>query len=92
MARYIHSNCSYVQNHEEGTYTFTGPCRVTGKPYSVTILGCELWDLNQGALIQDALKTVNAEDREFVCSGTSPEGWEKIFALKIFFWLTRLTY
>jgi len=80
MTRYIYSNCSYVQNYQEGTYTFTGPCRVTGKLYSVTILGSELWDLNQGALLQDALKTVNAEDREFVCTGTSPEGWEKIFA------------
>ena len=79
MTRYIHSNCTYIQNYNEGTYTFTGPCRVTGKSYSVTILGCELWDLNQGGLIQDALKTVNAEDREFVCSGTSPEGWKKLF-------------
>ncbi len=77
--RYIHTGCTYTQNHDEGTYTFTGPCRVTGEPYTVTIPGAELFDLNQGLNIQDALRSLNAEQREFVISGTSPKGWENLF-------------
>ena len=77
--RYINTHCTYTQNHSEGTYTFTGPCRVTGEPYTVTISGAELFDLNQGLPIQDALRSLDAEQREFVMSGTSPKGWAKIF-------------
>ena len=80
MGRYIHTKCTYVENHAEGTYTFTGPCKKTGKPYSVTIPGNELWDLNQGELLQVALKSLNADDREFAASGYSPEGWNEVFA------------
>ena len=80
--RYINSDCTYTQNHEEGTYTFTGPCRVTGDSYTVTIPGSELFDLNQGLPIQDALKSLEPEQREFVMSGTSPKGWEKLFGEK----------
>ena len=76
--RYINSHCTYTENHAEGTYTFTGPCRVTGDAYSVTIPGHELWDLNQGEPIM-CLKSLDAGDREFVLSGTSPKGWEKLF-------------
>ncbi len=77
--RYIHTGCTYTQNYDEGTYTFTGPCRVTGEPYTVTIPGAELFDLNQGLHIQDALRSLDAGQREFVISGTSPKGWEKLF-------------
>lgn len=77
--RYIHTDCTYTQNYEEGTYTFTGPCKKTGKAYSVTVKGSELFDLNQGLPLQDALRTVSVDDREFVNSGISPEGWGLIF-------------
>jgi hypothetical protein len=76
--RYINSNCTYTEDHAEGTYTFTGPCRVTGDDYSVTIPGHELWDLNQGEPIM-CLKSLDAGDREFVMTGTSPKGWEQLF-------------
>jgi len=79
MGRYIHENCTYTENHAEGTYTFTGPCVKTGKPYSVTIPGHELWDLNQGEPIM-CLKSLDAGDREFAMTGISPEGWDKVFA------------
>ena len=80
MGRYIHTHCTYTENHAEGTYTFTGPCMKTQKPYSVTIPGHELWDLNQGELLQVALKSLSADDREFVASGHSPEGWKQLFS------------
>ena len=76
--RYINRNCTYTENHTEGTYTFTGPCLVTGDDYSVTIPGHELWDLNQGEPIM-CLKSLDAGDREFVMTGTSPKGWEQLF-------------
>ena len=82
LMRYINSNCTYTQNYDEGTYTFTGPCRVTGESYTVTIPGAELFDLNQGLPIQDALCSLDAEQREFVMSGTSPKGWAKLFGEK----------
>ena len=80
--RYINSHCTYTENPAEGTYTFTGPCRVTSEPYSVTIPGHELWDLNQGKSIM-CLHSLDAGDREFVMTGTSPKGWEKLFGGQI---------
>ena len=78
MGRYIQTDCTYTEAYEpEHTYTFTGPCVKTGKPYTVTIPANELWELNQGGLIQ-CLKSLNADDREFVKSGHSPEGWKKM--------------
>ena len=79
MGRYIHTNCTYIENHAEGTYTFTGPCVKTQKPYSVTIPGHELWDLNQGEPIM-CLKSLDAGDREFAMTGISPEGWKQLFS------------
>ena len=55
---------------------------MTGDSYTVTIPGSELFDLNQGLPIQDALKSLEPEQREFVMSGTSPKGWEKLFGEK----------
>ena len=80
--RYIETDCTYTQNYEEGTYTFTGPCRITGESYTVTIPGAELFDLNQGLPIQEALRSLDSEQREFVMSGTSPKGWVKLFGEK----------
>ena len=45
----------------------------------MTVKGSELFDLNQGLPLQDALRTVSADDREFINSGISPEGWGLIF-------------
>lgn len=32
-----------------------------------------------GELIQNALPNLSSDDREFLISGMSPEGWEKLF-------------
>jgi hypothetical protein len=58
------------------TYRFTGKCLITGKPYSVTVPGHELFAYRQGAHIQDAMPSVPAENREFLMTGFSPEGWK----------------
>jgi hypothetical protein len=79
--RYADSNCDYTEGFEGGvhTYTFTGPCVVTGKSYSVTVLGSELYAYRKGAKLQDAFRSLSAGDREFLFSGFSPEGWVKTF-------------
>jgi hypothetical protein len=39
--------------------------------------GMSVWE--DGALIQNAFPTLNAEQREFVKTGITPEMWTKIF-------------
>ena len=34
---------------------------------------------NNGMLIQEAFPNLNADDREFLITGLSPEEWEEIF-------------
>ncbi len=79
--RYADSYCAYTEDMKDGEhiYTFTGPCVVTGKPYSVTVLGSELSAYRRGAKLQDAFESLSAGDREFLFSGFSPEGWAKTF-------------
>ena len=77
---YLDTHCTYEEAYQpEHVYVFTGPCVVTGKPYTVTIPGAALFRLRQGEHIQDALRMLSADDREFVLSGTSPEGWTQMF-------------
>lgn len=57
----------------------TGKCYVTHKEHSASypLDGIRLWQ--EGIHIQDAMPEVSAEDREFLISGTSPEGWKQMF-------------
>jgi|694.fasta_scaffold135512_5 hypothetical protein len=60
-------------------YIFTGNCVVTKKEYSVRVPGPELFAYRNGKFIQDAMPSVSRDDREFLISGMSPEGWEENF-------------
>lgn len=73
--------CRYVETYEAGkhVYVFTGPCVVTGKPYTVKVPAPGLFKLRQGALVQDAFPDLSFGDREFIVTGTSPEGWKQLF-------------
>ena len=62
----------------EHTYTFFGPCKVTGKEHSVAVKASELWDFNNSDNIH-SFKSLSMSDREFLISGTSPEGWNQLF-------------
>lgn len=66
--------------NNDGTVTLSGPCIVTKKEYSVTVpeVGYRQWATGN-ALIQKALPSVSKDDREFLISGTSPEGWNAMF-------------
>lgn len=64
---------------QEGDYTIIeGQCRVTKKPYSVRVLTTEYQAWRNGTFIQDAMPNTSTDDREFILSGISPEGWNSI--------------
>ncbi len=75
--RYAHSHCTVTESTD--TVTFTGPCFITTKPYSVTVKVKELALYRDGVSMQDAFKSLSVDDREFLMSGMSPEGWEQAF-------------
>ena len=79
--RYADARCTYTESHESGqhVYIYTGSCVVTGKPFTVKVPAAGLFAYRNGAFIQDAFPTLSKDEREFLISGTSPEGWEQIF-------------
>lgn len=65
--RYADTCCVCTEQFQsEHTYTFTGPCIVTGKPYTVKVKATELYAYRCGAYAQDAFKSLSASDREFL--------------------------
>jgi hypothetical protein len=71
---YADSECSYTQNYEDNTYTFTGICLTNNKERSVTVPAEGLYKYRQGALIQVAFPGLSPQDREFLISGMV---WER---------------
>ena len=59
--------------------TVSGKCFVTGKDYSIKVNIHQLQAWKEGIHIQVAMPYISAGDREFLISGTSPEGWDKLF-------------
>ena len=64
----------------------TRVCELNGKTYTMDIpaLTVELFDRGmemrrQGALIQTAFWFLNADEREFLLTGTPPDVWDAIF-------------
>ncbi len=53
----------------------TGICSVTGKPHSIIVSEAGLIQWQTGTLIQRALPDATPDEREFLMSGISPEGW-----------------
>jgi len=79
--RYALSNaCSHTEAYApKHTYTFSGPCIVTNKMQSVTVEAKDLFKYHQGALIQEAFPYLTADEKEWLISGTSKEGWDITF-------------
>jgi hypothetical protein len=63
----------------DGLTTVSGKCVFTGEEYSCQVPtdGIKMW-LN-GERIHRALPGVSLDDREFLISGISPNGWKKTF-------------
>jgi hypothetical protein len=78
--RYADSRCEIVESYKpEHTYTFVGPCLVTGKEQRVTVKAEDLFRYRQGSYVQDAFPYLDKGDREFLISGYSDEGWKQVF-------------
>ena len=84
MMLYIDRGCTYEEEYEPvHTYVFTGPCLITGKDQTVRIPGVELFNLrHKDGLIQELVPSLNASEREFIKTGYSKEGWDKLFNLR----------
>ncbi len=75
-----------MTNHEllpSGEYdsVAVGICRGNNKEYTTSAFntaGYHKWRSRE-ALIQDCLPNLSQEDREFLISGISPEGWKELF-------------
>jgi hypothetical protein len=52
---------------------------VTGDPYTLCLHLEGLMAWIGGELIQNAFPDLTREDREFLISRTSPEGWKRLF-------------
>ena len=78
--RYADSQCEIIESYQpQHTYTFVGPCVVTGKEQRVTVMAVDLFRYRQGGYVQDAFPYLSKGDREFLISGTSDEGWQILF-------------
>ena len=67
----------------DGTVTATTrECPMCGKSGTVTVPEAEIeaWKDGHGPLIQHAMPSLSAADREMLLSGTHDECWQKMFA------------
>lgn len=64
----------------------TAVCQLDGKVYTMDFpnmtetqfrISKKMWD--EGALIQDAFPFLNADQREFLMTGTPPQVWDAMF-------------
>jgi len=75
----VNTNLS-VKLEPGGRMRLSGPCAVTGKEYSVVVsLEGMIAYFTLGAHVADAFPELPREEREFLISGTSPEGWTRMF-------------
>ncbi len=71
--------CEIVESGD-GTAVVRGPCRVTGETYETPPIPIDaLVAYADGMLAQDAFPMLSNEAREFLISGTSPDGWRLTF-------------
>lgn len=63
----------------DGMVRVTGTCVVTGKEHSVEVPDARMILYQCGAHVQDAFPELPTDEREFLISGISPEGWKRAF-------------
>ena len=56
-----------------------GHCVVTKQPHSISVLGAELYKWLEGKQTIQHCLTCSGDDREFLMTGISPDGWEIMF-------------
>jgi hypothetical protein len=68
-----------VNVEDDGRIRFSGPCIVTGREHSVVVSQeGALAYFERGLKAQDAFPELPKEEREFLISGASPEGFQML--------------
>jgi hypothetical protein len=71
----------YISEEPGDRARLSGRCVVTGKPYSVVVpLSGAIDYFERGCNIAEAFPDLPKPEREFLISGTSPEGWIQLFS------------
>ena len=65
-------------NKDTNMVTKQKKCSVTGKQYRVSVSIVEFENWQRGDLIQSVWPDMEADDREFLISGFTPEEWEQL--------------
>ena len=76
---YADRKCTCTETFNPHCYVFTGKCIMSKKEVSVSVPAKELHAYRRGMPIQTAMPSVSADDREFLISGISAEGWKQTF-------------
>jgi hypothetical protein len=79
--RYAATKCE-LSSDGKGHILITGPYwDDPARSRTVTVNSADFHDYQDGKIkyIQDAFPYLSSDDREFLISGMSPEGWEKTF-------------
>jgi hypothetical protein len=64
----------------DGKVRLCGPCVITGKMFSVVVSREAAHKyFEDGVLAQEAFPELSTQEREFLISGVSPEGWQQLF-------------
>ena len=79
MTRYLDTkSVRYTEVYDpEHLYIFSGPCVLTGEPYSVEVKGKELHQMREKDCILQ-LKSLDTDQREFLLTGVTPAGWARL--------------
>ena len=59
--------------------TRTSPVSGVTRTLDIPVTQAQLDSWNSGALIQNAMPNLSADDREFIMTGIAPEEWEAMF-------------
>ena len=66
--------------NENEKLTISGKCSITGKMYSTAKVKRADWEkFKNGGKIMLCLPYLSEDDREFLISGVSPQGWNQVY-------------
>jgi hypothetical protein len=68
-----------IKDNGDGTVTISNNCLITKKPCSLTVWKEQYIAWQMGELAQNAFPTLTTDEREFLISGISTEGWSLLF-------------
>ena len=78
--RYARNVCNCAPDPTNRSMVITGRYYDDPTRSRTVVIPMDAWRaMEGGALIQDAIPDISSDDREFLISGMSPEGWEKLF-------------